>query len=81
MLHGLMPLTLKAEFPNLYSTDFTFYVWLMLPILVAIVSQFIYLFLDKFFPRFLIALMGGRKSTAPKAANANGFLDSPQMSP
>lgn len=70
MLHGLVLLTLKAAFPNLYGGEFEFYVWLTTPVLIAIASQFIYVFLDKFLPSFLIVLMGGRKPTAPKITHA-----------
>ncbi|VUX55652.1 conserved membrane protein of unknown function [uncultured Woeseiaceae bacterium] len=64
MVHGLMLLTVKATFSNLYGREYAFHVWLITPVLIAIASQFIYLFLDKFFPRFLIVLIGGHKPTA-----------------
>ena len=71
MFHGLMLLTLKAAFPRLYSSEYAFYAWLMLPVFVAITSQFAYLLLDRLFPGFLTVLLGGRKATAHKVATVN----------
>jgi hypothetical protein len=70
MTHGLMLLAFNAAFRNLYSSEYAFYVWMTLPILVAIASQSTYKFLDKFFPTFLAVLMGGRKTAAPKVAQS-----------
>ena len=70
MIHGLMLLTLKAMFPGLYNSDYEFVVWLTLPVFVAIVSQGIYVFLERFTPAFLTVLLGGRKPRAEKVSGA-----------
>ena len=70
MFHGLMLLSLKAVFPTLYTSEYGWLSWFAVPVLVAVVSQFVYLFLDRFFPTFLVLLMGGRKRSAPEVSRA-----------
>jgi succinoglycan biosynthesis protein ExoH len=68
MFHGLLLLSWKAAYPTLYTSEYAWLAWFAVPVLVAIVSQFVYLSLDRFFPAFLVLLMGGRKKPAPKVS-------------
>jgi succinoglycan biosynthesis protein ExoH len=70
LFHGMVITMLKMVFPYLYSGRFEFYVWLTVPIVAAIFSQFVFLFLDRFVPRFLVLLLGGCKPDHSTTAQA-----------
>ena len=68
LLHGLVLLALTAVFSRLAENANEFYVWLLIPVLVAVASQSIYLFLNSLSPGLLTVLLGGRRSIAPVVA-------------
>jgi succinoglycan biosynthesis protein ExoH len=72
MFHGLFLLSLKAAFPTLYTSQYAWLVWFAVPVMAAMVSQFVFLFFDRFFPASLVILMGGRKKSAPKVSRPGG---------
>lgn len=72
MFHGLFLLSLKAAFPTLYTSQYAWLVWFAVPVMAAMVSQFVFLFFDRFFPASLVILMGGRKKSAPKVSIPGG---------
>lgn len=69
LFHGLILLALFTKLPNLYNTEYALFFWLTIPVLVAVMSELTYSFLNRFFPTFLVVLMGGRKTTAQKEAS------------
>ncbi len=68
LFHGVVLATLNVAYPYLYSGRFEFYVWLTVPVIAAISSQLLFLFLDRFIPGLLTLLLGGRKSSLVKFA-------------
>ena len=61
MLHGVLVLILRAEWPQLYGGKVSFLVWLATPVCIAVLCQITYLVLARFAPSFLTVLLGGRR--------------------
>lgn len=63
MFHGLAVLTTWAVFPNLRDETNNVFIWLFVPLLIAMISQVVYLSVDRLSPALLTLLIGGRKPT------------------
>lgn len=71
MIHGLVVSAVVFALPNLYDGKFAFFAWLVVPVVIALGCQIIYLLLERFFPATLTLLMGGRKVRGQTIAQRN----------
>lgn len=61
MFHGLVLIFLRRAFPHYHEGRFDLLLWLLVPLIIALVSHWLYLLLARYSPAFLSLLLGGRR--------------------